>query len=91
MDPIAVQTYVEVKREIDGIEKREFNQEHAMYLYQDRLITANHKFTIREVLDMSFRRMGDKGGLFYLHTDSGLYTYMVKSSPQEFIRMFKGY
>ncbi|MBT2216381.1 hypothetical protein KK120_11175 [Virgibacillus dakarensis] len=91
MDPIAVQTYTVVEREVNSVEKKERKQENKMYLYQDRIVTAKNEFPVHQVLDVSFRKMGDQGGLLYLHTIKGLYSFMVKSSPNEFIEAFKGY
>lgn len=89
--PLAFQDYMWVEIAINGLEKQKYKQVETMYLYEDRIDTANDTFPIENVRDLSFRKIGDEGGLFYLHTNKGLYTYTVESSPEAFIRMFKGY
>lgn len=90
-EPLDVQDYMRVEIEVNGLEKKKYKQVETMYLYMDRIETANHTFSIENVLDLSFRRIGGEGGLLYLHTNKGLYTYTVESSPESFIRAFKGY
>lgn len=89
--PLDYQKYMRVELEIDGLEKKKYKQVETMYLYSDQVVTANHTFPIENVLDISFRKIGGEGGLLYLHTNKGVYTYTVESSPEHFIRTFKGY
>ncbi|MEN1968628.1 hypothetical protein WMZ97_11215 [Lentibacillus sp. N15] len=91
MDPIATQMYEIVERVVTGLEKKEYKRVESMHLYQDRIVTAKYDFPLHEILDISYRKMGDQGGLLYLHTNSGLYSYLVASSPMEFIRVYRGY
>lgn len=86
---LATQQYVKVIREVDSITQT--NSEHArtMYLYEHKVVTKYREFPIEHVIDMSYRFIGEKGGLLYLHTNKGVFSYVVKVSPEEFVKAFK--
>ncbi|WP_164670509.1 hypothetical protein [Virgibacillus doumboii] len=86
---IAEHPYFKVQREVSSIEQIDVEYERLIYLYNDRVITKYHEFPLSDVLDMSYRVFGTEGGLLYLHTVKGVYTYTVKSSPKHFIDAFK--
>ncbi|MBB6023855.1 hypothetical protein HNR77_004957 [Paenibacillus sp. JGP012] len=88
MDHIAVLPYYRVQREVTGLAQEIEMNARTMTLYSDRIVTKYREFLITEVFDMSFRRMGDKGGFFYLHTSTGVYPYMVEIDPGPFIQTF---
>ncbi|MFB4168821.1 hypothetical protein [Virgibacillus sp. JSM 102003] len=86
---IAKQPYVKVQREVSSIEQRDVEYERIIYMYDEKIVTQHREFSIENVLDMSYRVVGKTGGLLYLHTIKGVYSYTVKSSPQQFIDAFK--
>ncbi|MBP1949402.1 hypothetical protein [Virgibacillus litoralis] len=86
---IAEQPYYKVQREVSSIDQRDVEYERTIYMYNDKIVTQHREFSIENVLDMSYRVIGQKGGLLYLHTNKGVYSYTVKSSPQQFIDAFK--
>lgn len=90
MHLIAEQQYVKVQREVNSIEQKNIEYERVLYLYNDKIVTQHREFPIEEVLDISYRTFGKDGGLLYLHTVGGLFTYTVKESPQKFIAAFEG-
>ena len=89
MSLIAKQTYCKVIREVNSLEQKDTEQTRTMYLYDDRVVTQYREFKIYDVLDISYRFIGDDGGLLYLHTINGVYPYIVKSSPKAFVEAFK--
>ncbi|MFD1852063.1 hypothetical protein [Oceanobacillus bengalensis] len=86
---IAEQPYIKVERRVTSIEQVDIEHERTMYLYNEKIITKHREFPIKDILDMSYRLVGVKGGLLYLHTSKGVYSYIVKSSPEHFIQMYK--
>lgn len=88
MDCIAILPYYRVQREMTGLSQEIERNARTMTLYSDRIVTKYREFRITEVFDMSFRRMGDVGGFFYLHTSTGVYPYMVEIDPRPFIQTF---
>ena len=89
MQVLATQAYSKTVREVTRIGKSEVEEKRMMYLYPEKLVTAHREFSIEKVLDMSFRKMGAEGGLLYVHTTSGVYSYTVDASPKAFIDVFK--
>ncbi|WP_244986999.1 hypothetical protein [Oceanobacillus caeni] len=60
-----------------------------IYLYDNRIVTEHREFPIKDVLDISYRFIGGDGGLLYLYTSCGVYSYIVKSSPEDFVQTCK--
>lgn len=89
MSTIAVLPYYKIQRELTGLAQEIVSSDRSMILYTDKIVTQYREFRITEVFDMSFRRMGNEGGFFYLHTSTGVYPYMVKIDPKPFIQKFR--
>ena len=86
---IAKQDYMKVQREIVGTEQKQILDHRVMYLYSDRIVTRYREFALKDVYDISYRRMGGDKGFLYLHTNRGLYSYLVSVDPSEFIASYK--
>ncbi|MFD2043506.1 hypothetical protein ACFSTA_03860 [Ornithinibacillus salinisoli] len=91
MESIAEQTYYKTERQVNSIEQVDIEHERKLYLYNDRIESKHRVFLLQEVLDISYRKLGGEGGLLYLHTNSGVFSYTVKTSPQPFIELCKNY
>ncbi|KQY94883.1 hypothetical protein ASD24_04915 [Paenibacillus sp. Root52] len=89
MSTIAVLPYYKIQRELTSLAQEIVSSDRSMILYEDKIVTQYREFKITEVFDMSFRRMGNEGGFFYLHTSTGVYPYMVKIDPKPFIQKFR--
>ena len=88
---LAKQAYYKIIREVDSITQRNTEQKRVIYLYEDRIVTKHREFHIDHVIDLSYRFIGKQGGLLYLHTNKGVFSYPVKSSPEEFVKAFKDF
>ncbi|WP_026584076.1 hypothetical protein [Bacillus sp. J33] len=86
---IASHPFIVVKRTIDWNQQHYLEQEHHLYLYEDRIISPTEKFLLDEVWDMSFRASNSDIGFLYLHTNRGLFSFQVKSEPSQFINLYK--
>jgi len=89
MHVLATQAYSKTLREVTSIGKTEIEDKRMMYLYPEKLVTEYREFRIANVLDMSYRQVGKVGGILYVHTSGGVYSYTVDASPREFIEVFK--
>jgi len=85
---LATQQYVKVIRKVDSITQKDTEQERTIYLYEDKIVTKHREFRIEIVDDMSYRFIGKQGGMLYLHTNKGVFSYIVKVSPVSFVRAF---
>lgn len=88
---LAKHPYIKFQRKIDHWEMKQINYEenHEVYLYVDRVVTHEKAFAIREVLDLSYKMMSARYGFFYLHTTKGVFTLHVKEPPDKFIEEFR--
>lgn len=89
MSWIAEQSYYKVERIMTGIDMKTVKEPRRMLLYAERLQTMRRNFMLDDVYDLSFRPMGDEGGILYVHTDHGVYAYTVPDDPAPFIQAFK--
>lgn len=87
---IAMQPYQKVIREFDRISQQIRVEDREMVLYEEKIQTQHREFSIDQVWDITFRKMGSSGeGLMYLHTTKGVFPYTVSDHPESFIASFK--
>lgn len=91
MSLIAQHPYIKTERKVTSIEQFEIEHDRIIYLYNDKVVTQNREFPIKDVMDFSYREIANQGGILYLHTLQGVYTYIVKSSPEDFITAYRAY
>ena len=91
MSLIAQHPYIKVERKVIGIEQFQIEHDRIIYLYKDKVVTQYREFPIKVVMDFSYREIANQGGILYLHTLQGVYTYIVKSSPESFIEAYRAY
>ncbi|MFC2949105.1 hypothetical protein [Virgibacillus sediminis] len=89
MELIAEQPYFKVERQVNSLEQIDVEDPRTLYLYEDKVVTKHREFPIEDVLDMSYRFIGGQGGLLYLHTAKGVFSYNVKTSPEEFVQAYR--
>ncbi|WP_054024890.1 hypothetical protein [Bacillus sp. FJAT-28004] len=90
MNCIAIQHYYKVEREITNSEQKTVVDERLMYLYKEKIVTKYREFPIAEVFDLSYKPIGGTGGILYLHTLQGVFSYMISADPAFFIAAYKG-
>lgn len=88
MKPIAKQVYIEVERGIVSRQQYYKDQEHELILYKDRLESSNETFYLKDILDLSYRSFNHNFGLFYIHSNRGVFSFKVKMNPSKFIEYF---
>ncbi|PAV31644.1 hypothetical protein CIL05_03020 [Virgibacillus profundi] len=86
---LAEQPYIKVQREVNSIEQINIEHQRMIYLYDEKIVTQNREFPIEDVMDISYRFIGASGGLLYLHTSKGVFSYTVKTSPEQFVKVYK--
>ena len=91
MSLIAQHPYIKTERKVTSIEQFEIEHDRIIYLYNDKVVTQNREFPIKDVMDFSYREIANQGGILYLHTLQGVFTYIVKSSPEAFITAYRAY
>lgn len=89
MDFIASQPYIKIERIVSSIEQKDIEHQRTLYLYHDRIVTYHREFAIEDVVDVSEKRIGTSGGLLYIHTTKGLFSYTIQKSAGEFVEAFQ--
>ncbi|WP_347551038.1 hypothetical protein ABFG93_04620 [Pseudalkalibacillus hwajinpoensis] len=89
MDIIFSQPFVKVVRKIERNEQKTIEQEHALTLYEDRISVGQEYFAIKDVFDVSYRFTSALYGFLYLHTKSGVVSFIIKKDPTLFIEEYR--
>ncbi|NMO98215.1 hypothetical protein [Paenibacillus lemnae] len=89
MSWLAVQPYYKVVRRVQSTELKITEEDRELLLSHQSIITKTREFAVKDVFDISFRSMGSSGGMLYLHTSFGVYSYMVRDNPSDFMTVFK--
>lgn len=82
-------TYISVERIMDWYEQKQKKTIHRISLHADAISTTNRTFKLEQIHDISYRPFSGNTGLFYLHTNQGVFTYEVDTDPNLFIRAYK--
>ncbi|RAV01282.1 hypothetical protein [Paenibacillus sp. YN15] len=89
MDHLAVLPYIETERQVTSRGQETVVHNRKLYLYETQISAFSRVFALEEVYDMSFRKMGEGEGIFYLHTKQGVYPYRINIDPVFFIHAYK--
>ncbi|MBE0317734.1 MULTISPECIES: hypothetical protein [Bacillaceae] len=68
---------------IDEVEK-------CLILSSDKIKTENAAFYLESVYDISVKKTNNLYQILYLHTNKGVFSFIVKEDPADFIRQVKG-
>lgn len=87
MSLICKQPFIKVLREIDGNEQKYLEKNYSLYLYETKVVTPFHTFKINSIFDVSYRKTKNNTyGTLYLHTNQGVFPYIVCQEPDEFLK-----
>ncbi len=89
MDFFASQPYIKIERIVSSIEQKDIEHQRTLYLYHDRIVTQHRVFAIEDVLSVSEKRIGKDGGLLYIHTTKGLFSYTIQTPADAFVEAFE--
>lgn len=81
--------FFKVERSVEWFEQKQQQSAHAIHLYVEKICTPSHTFELTHVHDVSYRPFSNGDGLFYLHTNQGLFTFEVKTDPTDFMTSYR--
>lgn len=81
--------YLKVDRRIKDNEQVYQEYEEIIRVYDDRITTASDIFFIRDILDITFKKMSGMKGFLYLHTTRGVYSFFTNARPDRLIKVYK--
>ncbi|WP_432357900.1 hypothetical protein [Sporosarcina sp. UB5] len=88
-ESISSLTYFTVERSIDWFNQNHRQTARTLQLFEESITSSDHTFTLDHVHDVSYRPFSNGTGLFYLHTNRGVFTFGVNENPHEFIQSYK--
>ncbi|MGA9288921.1 MAG: hypothetical protein WBV93_11300 [Anaerobacillus sp.] len=89
MKVILSQPFVKVERKIDIDGQRSIEEEYDLTLYEDGIRAGKEHFAIQDIFDISYRFTSALYGFLYLHTKSGVFSFIIKESPTVFITEYR--
>ena len=82
--------YIEIERQIDFyFQMKQIEKQFELQLTMDGIISERHKFKLQHVYDVSHKPFSFGGGLLYLHTNQGVFSFQIQENPLNFIQGFK--
>ncbi|MGN7386959.1 hypothetical protein [Sporosarcina sp. SAFN-015] len=88
-ESISSLNYFIIERSIDWFEQKHRQMDRKLFLYEESITSSDNTFSLEHVHDVSYRPFSNGTGLFYLHTNRGVYTFGVNENPNEFIKSYK--
>jgi hypothetical protein len=74
-----------VHREVSNGAQLTVKEARKLYLYKEKIKTKYREFRLEDVSDMSYKELGEEEGFLYLHTNQGVFPFMVSVNPQSFM------
>jgi hypothetical protein len=81
--------YIKIIRTIEKNRQNNIEKTHNLYLCENKIIATSKEFSLKDVLDISYKTISLDYGFLYLHTTQGLFSYNVKTNPNYFIDEYK--
>lgn len=81
-------SYFVVTRKID-LNIQIMEEEKSLILWSDRVTSEEHTFHLNAIHDISFKPSPNRYKMLYLHTNRGVFSFVVKDNPEEMIRLIK--
>ncbi|CQR47862.1 hypothetical protein BN1058_02193 [Paraliobacillus sp. PM-2] len=88
MSKLATQTYVMIERKIEKNQQLIKQDEYTLTLHHHCIESANQKFLINNVYDITYRKVNITYFL-YLHTNKGVTAFQTIEDPASFVQSFK--
>lgn len=82
-------TYTKVERSIENFKQKTNQIEYTLRLTDNTVQSDSHTFQLNHIFDMSYKPFTNGNGLLYLHTNEGVFPYVISTNPEPFIRSFK--
>jgi len=82
-------SYTVVERYIEKFEQKTRTSIHEIILDSYKITSAKYSFQLDRINDISYKPFSGNNGLLYLHTDEGVFTFLISVNPNEFINMYK--
>ena len=86
---ISTLSYISVEKIAHWYDQKIHSSIHHIHLYEKSISTAIKTFHLEHIHDISYRPFSGGTGLFYLHTNQGVFTFKIDADPSDFITAYK--
>lgn len=81
--------YTVVERFIENFEQQKKEFHYTLSLTRTAVYSNSHHFLLETLFDVSFKPLSNGQSFLYLHTNQGLFSFIISSNPEKFIQTFK--
>lgn len=81
--------YTIVEYFIENFKQKRIQIVHDLSLSINTVKSNTHLFQLEHVLDISYKSFSTSGGHLYLHTNQGVFAFVIKKDPNDFIQAYK--
>lgn len=78
-----------VERFIKNFEQQKIEIEQLLTMTQTSIFSNSHHFHLQNVLDMSYKPFSNGQGILYLHTNEGVFSFLISTNPAQFIQSYQ--
>lgn len=82
-------SYSRTEKYIEKFKQKYSHHIYTLSLYSYKIETEAHTFELEVISDISYKPFSTSGGLLYLHTNEGVFTYILEDDPKVFINAVK--
>ncbi|TGB05344.1 hypothetical protein [Halobacillus salinus] len=82
---ISSQPIIQKKRTIENNRQHYIEEHLSLQLYEHIVRTPSEDIPLQNLFDVSHRTLSGDQGFLYLHTNSGVRTFLVNQSPEEWV------
>lgn len=81
--------YYVVTRKIDYSGQLSIEIEKKLILDEDKITSGEQIFPLNTIYDISYKQSINTYKILYLHTNHGVYSFVIKDDPEEWIELIK--
>lgn len=78
--------YTIVHRSIQDFVQKQIPYNYTLELTEIAIISNQRTFKLNRLFDISYKPFTNGQGFLYLHTDEGLFSFVISSDPTQFIQ-----
>ena len=86
---MSVLSYYVITRKIDFNEQVIEETQKDLTFDQDKITSAEQIFPLHTIHDISYKQSINKYKMLYLHTNQGVFSFVIKDNPTEWIARIK--
>lgn len=79
--------YTVVERSIQNFQQYKEDVQYILSVSPTEVTSYTHKFQLHALLDVSYKPFTNGQGFLYLHTNQGVFSFLVSTNPESFMQV----